>query len=117
MLSMKDRRIAELIIKHCLNIEEDVSTINESTFNTDRKTQNSICFDILQIGELAKSLSEGFIAQYSAMPWKDIKGMRDWVAHGYHTIKMSRVWRTATEDIKPLREYCESILRDNPSNE
>ena len=37
MLSIKDRRIAELIIKHCLNIEEDVSTINESTFSTDRK--------------------------------------------------------------------------------
>lgn len=101
----------ELIIKHCLNIEEDVSNITEDSFNSDRKTQNSICFDILQIGELAKSLSDEFIARYSSMPWKDIKGMRDWVAHGYQTIKMSRVWRTAVEDIKPLREYCEGIIR------
>lgn len=113
MLGIKDKRIVELIIKHCLNIEEDVLNVAEDCFNNDRKTQNSICFDILQIGELAKSLSDEFIVNYSSMPWKDIKGMRDWVVHGYQTIKMSRVWRTAVEDIKPLREYCEEILRDN----
>ena len=113
MLSIKEKRIVECIITHCLNIEEDVANITEEYFNNDRKTQNSICFDILQIGELAKSLSDEFIARYGLMPWKEIKGMRDWVAHGYHTIKMSRVWRTAVEDIKPLREYCEEIVRNN----
>ena len=113
MLSIKDRRIVECIIKHCLNIEEDITNINEECFYSDRKTQNSICFDILQIGELAKSLSEDFIVKYNLMPWKAIKGMRDWVVHGYQTIKMSRVYKTATEDIKPLREYCEKIIENN----
>ena len=47
------------------------------------------------------------------MPWKDIKGMRDWVAHGYGTIDLNKVWKTATEDIKPLFDYCESILNEN----
>ena len=44
------------------------------------------------------------------MPWKEIKGMRDWVAHGYGTIDWSDVWNTATKDIAPLRLYCEEIL-------
>ena len=110
MLNVKDKRVVECIIKHCLNIEEDVLNITEENFYNDRKTQNSVCFDILQIGELAKSLSDDFIAKYSSMPWKDIKGMRDWVVHGYQSIKMSRVWRTAIEDIKRLREYCEEII-------
>jgi len=53
------------------------------------------------------------LAKYSKMPWKDIKGMRDWVAHGYGTIDLNKVWKTATEDIKPLFDYCESILNEN----
>jgi uncharacterized protein with HEPN domain len=113
MLSIKDKRIAECIIRHCLNIEEDISNITEEYFYNDRKTQKSICFDILQIGELAKSLSEEFVTEYNKMPWKDIKGMRDWVAHGYQTLKMDRVYRTAIQDIKPLREYCEQIIKEN----
>lgn len=111
MLNVKDKRVVECIIKHCLNIEEDVLNITEENFYNDRKTQNSVCFDILQIGELAKSLSDDFIVQYSSMPWKDIKGMKDWVIYGYQSIKMSRVWRTAIEDIKRLREYCEEIIK------
>lgn len=111
MLNVKDKRVVECIIKHCLNIEEDVLNITEKNFYNDRKTQNSVCFDILQIGELAKSLSDDFIVKYSSMPWKDIKGMRNWVVHGYQSIKMSRVWRTAIEDIKRLREYCEEIIK------
>ena len=113
MLSVKDKSILECIINHSNNILEDLSGLTESDFYSDRKTMNSICFDILQIGELAKSLSDEFILKYNAMPWKNIKGMRDWVAHGYHTIEMKRVWKTASEDIKPLKEYLETILMED----
>ena len=46
-----------------------------------------ICFNILQIGELAKNFEPSFIIEYNNVPWKQIKGMRDKVAHGYGTIK------------------------------
>ena len=44
------------------------------------------------------------------MPWKDIKGMRDWVAHGYGTIDLDKVWDTALNGITPLKNYCKYIL-------
>ena len=47
------------------------------------------------------------------MPWKDIKGMRDWVAHGYGTINLKEVWDTAVNDIKLLKDYCEIIINEN----
>ena len=47
------------------------------------------------------------------MPWKDIKGMRDWVVHGYQTIKLSLIYNTAVNDIKPLRIYLEEIIENN----
>lgn len=113
MLNVKDKRIIQLIIEHCLTIEGVVFNINKEQFENDVVLRNSVCFDILQIGELAKALSNEFILKYNHVPWKDIKGMRDWVAHGYHKIEVSRVWKTAIEDIKPLREYCEGILQQS----
>ena len=32
---------------------------------------------------------------------------------GSGTIDLNKVWKTATEDIKPLFDYCESILNEN----
>ena len=113
MLSVKDKRIIQLITEHCLTIEGVVSNLTKDQFASDTVLKNSVCFDVLQIGELAKSLSDEFILSYNQMPWKDIKGMRDWVAHGYHKIDIDDVWTTATEDIRPLREYCETIIEEN----
>lgn len=39
--------------------------------------------------------------------------MRDKVAHGYGIINLDQIWKAASEDIKPLREYCERILKEN----
>lgn len=60
-----------------------------------------------------KNFSPEFLKQYNGVPWQQIKGMRDKVAHGYGTIDMDRVWFTALEDINPLLSYCQQILADN----
>lgn len=113
MLSVKEKGILIYIIKHCQRVEEKISNISFDAFYSDEDIKEIVCFNILQIGELAKGLPSEFLAKYSKMPWKDIKGMRDWVAHGYGTIDLNKVWKSATEDIKPLFDYCESILNEN----
>lgn len=113
MLSLKDIRILQLIREHCSSIEEVVSNLTEEEFLKDKVKSNSVCFDILQIGELTKSFTDTFLSKYDGMPWKDIKGMRDWVAHGYHNIEITRIWQTAKKDIPSLNKYCESVLEEN----
>ena len=39
--------------------------------------------------------------------------MRNRIVHGYGTVDIDRVWQTAVEDVKPLREYCEKVLKEN----
>ena len=113
MLTVKEKGILGCILEHCSNINEAIVSINQSDFINNKIIQNSICFDLLQIGELAKKLEADFIKKHSKMPWSDIKGMRDIVAHGYGTINLDKVWKTASEEVKPLREYCESIIEEN----
>lgn len=69
-----------------------------------------ICFNIFQIGELANSLSDEFTKEFNQIPWKQIKGMRNRIVHGYDTIDLEIVWNTANDSILLLREYCNSIL-------
>ena len=113
MLTVKEKGILECILEHCSNINEAIVSINQSDFVNNKIIQNSVCFDLLQIGELAKKFDPNFIKEYGNSPWKDIKGMRDKIVHGYDTLLIDKVWRTATEDIKPLKEYCESIIEKN----
>ena len=106
MLSIKERGILQNIIRHCEKIIEKMKNLSRDQFSKDEDITEVICFNILQIGELAKKFEPSFIAKYNSVPWKHIKGMRDRVAHGYGTIDLNRIWQTASEDIKPLREYC-----------
>ena len=113
MLTVKEKGILLYIIEHCQRIEEKIVGATRKTLDENKDVLEIICFNILQIGELAKKLEADFIKKHSKMPWSDIKGMRDIVAHGYGTINLDKVWKTASEEVKSLREYCESIIEEN----
>lgn len=113
MLSVKDKGLLLHIIDHRNRILKKIDGLSKQNFDSDEGIQEIICFNIFQIGELTKKLSKDFIQTYSKMPWSDIKGMRDVIGHGYGTIKMDDVWKTATEDIEPLKNYCEEIIDSN----
>ena len=113
MLNVKEKGILLYIIDYCKRIEKKVTGITRQSFDENLDISEIVCFNILQIGELAKKLSVDFIEQYNGVSWKNIKGMRDKVAHEYGTIDYDQVWNAATKDIKVLREYCEKILSSN----
>ena len=113
MLSIKDKGILLNIVDHCIRVEETLINVDRLTFNNDKNIKDIVCFNIFQIGELAKHLSPEFTSIFNGVPWKVIKGMRDIIGHGYGTIEWNRVWNTAINDIKPLHEYCDSILNND----
>ena len=114
MLTVKEKGILLYIINHCKRIETTIDGINEDNFYSNDDLKEIVCFNLLQIGELTNNLSSDFTNKYNGVPWDKIRGMRNRIAHGYGVIQINRVWQTAFEDIKPLREYCEAIiLNDN----
>ena len=113
MLTTKEKGLLIAIINHCIYIETKIPGISFEEFSMNEDLIRLMCFSILQIGELAKHLSLDFISTFNNVPWKNIKGMRDIIGHGYGTIEWNRVWITATNDIEPLRVYCEEIINNN----
>ena len=112
MLTIKEEGLLRNIIKHCEKINEKMNNLSREEFDSNEDVFQIICFNILQIGELAKSFSKEFIAEHNGVPWRQIKGMRDRVAHGYGTIDKDRVWKTATKDMVPLLSYCKTIMTE-----
>ena len=113
MLSTKEKGILIYIIEHCKRVEEKTTGATREILDTNKDVEEIVCFNILQIGELVKKLSDEFIVKYNKVQWKSIKGMRDRVAHGYDTLDRDQIWKAASKDIVPLREYCEEIIESN----
>ncbi|MDJ0579005.1 HepT-like ribonuclease domain-containing protein [Crocosphaera sp.] len=49
-----------------------VENMDEEYFLTDKKTQNSVLYNITIIGEAVKKLTPEFREQYSRIPWKQM---------------------------------------------
>ena len=61
-------------------------------FESDRKTRSAVLFEIILIGEGIKRLSPDLLGRYSKVPWSEVVGMRDRVAHSFDAIRFDIVW-------------------------
>ncbi len=73
-----------------------------SELEKDRKTLQAIIRDIEIIGEASSKLSSDFKDQNDNIPWGDIVGMRNWLAHGYFSVDTEHIWNTVKTDIPNL---------------
>ncbi|MBN1307548.1 MAG: DUF86 domain-containing protein [Chitinispirillaceae bacterium] len=58
------------------------------------------CLEI--VGEAARNIPETVRNEFPAIPWRDIVGMRNKIAHGYFDINLQTVWGVLKEDIPVL---------------
>ena len=81
-------------------------------FNEETLYRDGCGFYVQQIGEHVNDLSEGFIAEHSEIPWHQIRGFRNVIAHAYGNVDAEILWETITEDIPRLAEFCIRLQED-----
>ena len=70
----------------------------------------------LQQKEIAKDLLEQIktngllLCQYEEVPWRNIKGMRDHIAHGYFDINVDFIWDVIQNDLTPLKHAVDYLI-------
>ena len=52
---------------------------------------------------------------YPGAPWRQIRGMRNIVAHSYGTVDPEITWEILTENIPKLKVYCQQIIEEAES--
>lgn len=91
-----------------------VGDMSKSAFMGDPKTQSSVLYQLLVVGEAVKRLSTEFREQHSNIPWSLMAGMRDHLIHAYDTVDWDEVWTTVTRDIPILLAQLSPLLPQNP---
>lgn len=79
-----------------------IAAEGREAFFSDWKNQPVAAQMISIIGVAAASLTEATKAQYPEIPWKDVRGMRNFVAHEYFRIEPEIVWHTLQTSIPDL---------------
>jgi uncharacterized protein with HEPN domain len=75
-----------------------VEGLAKDDFLTDKRTQQAVILSLIIIGEAATKVMEGYAAFTQAhpeVPWRNMRGMRNRMAHGYFDIDLNVVWETA----------------------
>ena len=78
-------------------------------FSVDSKTQSAVIMQLQVVGELVKKVDEN-IKEKIAIPWKDMAGLRDMVAHQYFYLDLPSIWTSATVDIADVEKEIKSYL-------
>lgn len=67
--------------------------VSREQLESDVMRQSAILYQITIMGEATKRLSREFRSQHTEVPWDDIAGMRDIIAHQYDRLDMNIVWQ------------------------
>lgn len=90
------------IIIHTQNVTENELVDNEVLLD-------SILFRLIQISENSSKLTEIFKTQFSQIPWRAIKGMRNRIVHEYGEVDISVVYDTIKDDLPKFLIELEKI--------
>lgn len=62
------------------------------------------------IGEAAKFIPEKLRLAAPAIPWEDVVGLRNILAHAYFGLEQDILWDIAENWLPPLKSACERLL-------
>ena len=82
-----------------------ISGLSKTAFLKDRKTQQAVIYNIFIIGEAATQLINQypeFTEKHPEIPWREMRGIRNRMAHGYYQLDTEIIWDTVTQYIGKL---------------
>lgn len=94
-------QMADALVQACTYVDG----MDKAAFLADRRTQQAVVLNLMILGEAASRLladHPDFVAQHPAVPWRNIKGMRNRIAHGYFELSVDLVWETVRSALPDL---------------
>jgi len=89
-----------------------VDGLSKPDFMDDKRTQRAVIMSLIIIGEASTKIMDGypaFLEKHPDVPWRNMRGMRNRIAHGYFDINLDVVWDTVKTALPELIKQLEQI--------
>ena len=89
-----------------------VEGMSKEEFLRDKRTQQAVVMSLIIIGEAATKAMDtnpGFAQAQPQVPWRNMRGMRNRIAHGYFDINFELVWDTVQTALPELLEQLRGL--------
>ena len=95
LADMRDSAAAAAICRY-------LEGIDKGGFYANGEKQDAVLRRLEIIGEAAERISPEVQKEFPGIPFREIRGMRNIIAHDYGEVDLERVWETVTHDIPNL---------------
>ncbi len=79
-------------------------------FRNEEKTIDAVIRNIEIVGEAARYIPKEIEQRYPEVPWRQMNGMRNVLAHDYGDLLLPVIWETAVRNLPSLRPLLQDIL-------
>lgn len=91
-----------------------VEGLAKDDFLEDKRTQQAVIMSLI-IGEAVTKVMDGyaeFAQAHGQVPWRNMRGMRNRIAHGYFDINLDVVWDTVQTALPALLQQLPAIRQN-----
>ncbi len=93
-------------------VEEYVEGVDYPSWTKDRKTVDAVIRNLQIIGEAANHIPSSVQDTYAAIPWQEMKGMRNILVHEYFGVDLDVLWKTVKSDLPQLKVQIDRLLSE-----
>lgn len=93
-------------------VEKYTENLKYKDFLENNKIQDAVIRRFEIIGEATKNIPLKIKKEYPKIPWRQMAGMRDMLAHEYFGIVIKRIWDTTQKDLLSLKKQIVKLLKD-----
>ncbi len=115
---MSENRLADYL-EHMQQAASDacsfVEGLDKTDFLKDKRTQQAVIMSLIIIGEAATKAMDGyaqFTQAHAQVPWRNMRGMRNRITHGYFDINLDVVWDTVQTALPDLLAQLSAARQD-----
>jgi len=116
---MRERNIFVILdqmLRACRSATSFVEGLQQEDFLADERTKQAVAMSLLIVGEAVTRLQRNhpeFLDQHRNLPWRDMVGMRNRVAHGYFDLNFPLIWDTVQNDLPNLLKGLETFYAES----
>jgi len=109
-MSDRDRKVLQKILKEISFFEKDVNIAFDEFINNEI-LKRATAMTLINIGELARLLSDECKKSMPDIPFDAIIATRNVAAHGYNELRFDNIWQTIQIHIPEFKKKISGVLK------